>query len=99
MNGIQLAQTFQFEPPAVHFYLVFFRDDTGVWGGGYTKREAQRNAVDEWASLQQEEPSKDARENWLGGDGGRSDYLSPSGFPRLRVAQNRREQPGEGPLA
>lgn len=67
MIGLRLAQTFHFEAPAVHFHLVFFRDDTGVWGGGYTKREAQRNAVDEWAGLQEEEPSKDARENWLGG--------------------------------
>ena len=56
-----------FEPPRVHFYLVFFRDESGCWGGDYTPSDAKRNAVDNWASMQDEPPSKDAREDWLGG--------------------------------
>lgn len=53
------------EPPKVHFYLVFFRDSSGVWGGDYTPSAAKQNAVDNWASMQDDLPSKDAREGWL----------------------------------
>lgn len=63
--SLSLSQSFSFDPPRVHFYLLFFRDESGCWGGGYTPKEAKQNGVDNWASTQDTPPSKDARENWL----------------------------------
>ena len=60
-----LSQRLSFDPPKVHFYLVFFRDESGCWGGDYTPKEAKQNAVDNWASTLDTPPDKDAKENWL----------------------------------
>ena len=60
-----MPDTSSWEPPKVHFYLVFFKDNSGVWGGDYTPGAAKQNAVDNWASMQDDPPSKEAREGWL----------------------------------
>lgn len=62
---MDLSQSFSFDPPKVHFYLVFFRDESGCWGADYTSKAAKQNAVDNWVSTQDTSPTKDARESWL----------------------------------